>query len=73
MATMKIITNPPAATIYVDGTNAGRTPLKYAVTQGSHDIRLVSGKADETMTLTITADSKHCFDIKGKKVTASGC
>lgn len=71
---VKIITDPPAATVYIDGLAAGRTPLKTELEPGPHDIRVVAGKADSSFSVTVadSGESRFCYTAKGKKLL-SGC
>ena len=72
---VKIITDPPAATVYIDGLMAGRTPLKTELEPGPHDIRVLSGKADSDFQVDVaeSGESRFCYSVKGRRVLAEGC
>ena len=38
------VVSRPWATVYVDGVEKGRTPIQFAVYEGEHTLRLVSGE-----------------------------
>ncbi len=37
----------PWATVYVDGTEKGRTPIQFALYEGEHTLRLISGEGSD--------------------------
>ena len=71
---VKIITDPPAATVHIDGVVAGRTPLKTELEVGPHDIRIVTTKADSSFDVQVveSPESRFCYTVKGRKILA-GC
>lgn len=53
---LDITTDPPGASVLVDGTNRGRTPLLIqSLTPGSHDISIISGGTAINRKVTVTA------------------
>lgn len=71
---MKIITDPPAARIVVDGDDRGRTPVKLTLDPGTHEVTLESGKASGTFTIDVGAgQDKYCFGLDGKKLAETAC
>ena len=41
------VVSRPWATVYVDGVEKGRTPIQFAVYEGEHTLRLVSGESTD--------------------------
>jgi hypothetical protein len=71
---VKIITDPPAARIVVDGDDRGRTPSKLELAPGSHQIVLESGKSTDTFTIEAAPGTERfCFAQSGKKLAQVPC
>jgi hypothetical protein len=70
--TVKIITDPPAARVVIDGQEMGRSPAKLELAPGSHQLTLESGKVTGTFPFDASA-AKLCFSVQGKKISQVGC
>ncbi len=57
---LTVKSTPPGAKVYVDGSYAGKTPLRdYKLSPGSHEIKMVKeGYKEFTKTITLTAAEK---------------
>jgi hypothetical protein len=74
LVAVKLITDPPAAALWVDGEPKGRTPAKLLLTPGAHTVRLESGKASGSFPITVGAGGERlCWSVDGKKVDATTC
>lgn len=71
--TVKLLSDPPAASIAIDGVPMGRTPLKTQLSAGSHTVTIESGKATGTFTIDAGLTDRFCFGAKGRKVIETGC
>jgi len=70
---VKVLSNPPAATVTIDGVPAGRTPLKTFLPAGSHNVVIESGKASGEFTIDPSSSERFCFKAKGRKVQTDAC
>jgi hypothetical protein len=72
--TVKIISDPPAATLWVDGQPAGRTPAKLDLEAGSYSLTIESGKARETFPIDVGLGAdRYCFEAQKKKLAPTTC
>jgi hypothetical protein len=53
--TLVIVTNPPGATVVIDGTRDGTTPLNRKIAAGSHTVTLRGAGASRTMAVNVSA------------------
>jgi serine/threonine-protein kinase len=65
---VQIVTVPPCK-VYIDGVEAGGSPLKLQLYEGRHDLRLESKKGNKLMPLVVKAGSPNKVTVKldGKK------
>lgn len=71
---VKLLTDPPAATVRVNGAPAGRSPLKLELTPGSHQISIEAGKASGDFTVQVgSSTDRLCFGARGRKVFETDC
>jgi hypothetical protein len=71
---VKILSDPPAALLTVDGEGRGRTPTKLELEPGTHQITLTAGSAKGAFTIDVAPDDdKFCYGLSGKKVVRTGC
>ncbi len=73
--TVKLITQPPAARIVVDGVDHGRTPLKLELAPGTHSVLLEQGDVQSTVDVTVDASGEQrlCFTASEGAFATSGC
>ncbi len=75
-STVKLITQPPAARILVDGVDHGRTPLKLSLPAGPHTVVLEQGGVRSTLSVDVDAATdagRFCFTASEGVFTANGC
>ncbi len=62
--TLTVVSNPPTATVTLNGGRVGTTPLTLSnVTPGTHAVRLgLDGFLDEALTVTVRAGEVHAVD-----------
>ncbi len=70
---VKLLSDPPAANVMVDGKSIGRTPLKAFLPAGNHTIVVESGKASGEFQLDPSSADRFCFKAKGRKVEQDAC
>ena len=70
---VKLLTDPPAATVTIDGTPMGRTPLKTSIPAGRHNVVIESGKASGEFSIDAAGGDRFCFKAKGRKVQQTSC
>jgi len=74
MVGIKIRHTDPGVTVIIDGAVAGKTPLSVRVETGSHQLRLVDGKASGQFNIDAGfMQATWCFQSKGKKVDETDC
>lgn len=56
--TLLVSTNPPGASVFLNGTPRGTTPLSVEIEAGQHELRLVSGGTIRTIPVTVTAGAE---------------
>lgn len=71
--TVKILTNPPAAQVWLDGVSMGRTPAKISISAGTYQLTVASGRAKETFLIEATSDIYRCYEAAGKRLYAVDC
>jgi hypothetical protein len=71
--TVKLLSDPPAASVTVDGVPMGRTPLKTELPIGTHTVVIESGKASGSFTINAGSAERFCFGSKGRKVFETPC
>jgi hypothetical protein len=72
--TVKILTDPPAALIRVDGVEMGRSPAKLTLEPGSHQLGIESGKAFGVFPIDAGLDTdRYCFEVRGKRLSMVDC
>jgi len=71
--TVKLLSDPPAATVTVDGVPMGRTPLKTTLTPETHTVVIESGKASDQFTIDASSGDRFCFGSKRRKVWQEPC
>jgi len=73
--TVKLITQPPAARILIDGVDHGRTPLKLDLPAGPHSVVLEQGGVRSTLSVDVEATDagRFCFTASEGVFTANGC
>ncbi len=63
-ATLRVITDPPGATVFVDGRETGKTPLQQQVIVGHHNIRIYHKDfAEENREITLQKETEKLLDI----------
>ncbi|MEN0061166.1 MAG: PEGA domain-containing protein [Myxococcota bacterium] len=70
---VRIATSPPGATIIVDGTERGKTPVKLMLSPESHRIALKLDGASARFTLFPREEQALCFTKVDDRLTKSGC
>jgi len=70
---VKLLSDPPAASVTIDGRSMGRTPLKAFLAPGNHTVVIESGKASGQFSIDPMSDERVCFKAKGRKVQLSSC
>jgi hypothetical protein len=70
---VKLLSDPPAASVTIDGQPMGRTPLKAFLPAGSHTVVIESGKASGQFTIDPSSSDRVCFKAKGRKVQQDSC
>ncbi len=70
---VKLLSDPPAASVTIDGRSMGRTPLRAFLSPGDHTVVIESGKASGQFSIDPMSDERVCFKAKGRKVQLSSC
>jgi hypothetical protein len=70
---IKVLSDPPAARVVIDGESRGLTPVKVDVSKDTHQLVVESGKATGTFSIDAGSEQKFCFGVAGKKVVRSDC
>jgi hypothetical protein len=74
MVSIQIRHTDPGVTVMIDGAVAGKTPLTVRVEAGSHQLRLIDGKASGQFNIDAGfMQGAWCFLSKGKKVDETDC
>lgn len=73
--TVKLLSSPPTATLFVDGAEVGRTPSKLELTPGRHDVRVTSGgqSADFSVDVRDGGANKWCYAFADGRVHTGSC
>lgn len=63
--TVKLLSKPPTATVYVDGKDVGRTPSKIELKPGTHRVKVESGGevGEFTVKVVQSTENKWCWDF----------
>lgn len=71
---MKIITDPPALKVKLDGVTVGRSPMKLQIGAGAHEISIEGDKASGSFPVDGgSVPGKLCFEASGRKVKQGAC
>jgi hypothetical protein len=75
LVTVKILSLPPTATVWVDGQARGKTPLKLELSPGRHAVGLTSGTqtAEYMISIGAEASNKWCYDFEASLNRPGGC
>jgi hypothetical protein len=73
--TVRILSSPPTATVWVDGKMAGRTPLKLTLPPGGHEVRVQSAEDTQSFPIRVQAegDNRWCYVFATHTAHAGAC
>lgn len=73
--TVKILSDPPTASVRIDGKALTPTPLKAELTPGSHRVEMTSGADTRFFEIEVDAagENKWCFAFPVGKLIAGAC
>ena len=73
--TVKILSDPPTASVRVDGKALTPTPLKVELLPGIHRVEMISGADTRFFEIDVgpSADNKWCFAFPVGKLLAGAC
>lgn len=72
--TVKLVTDPPAIRVELDGVALGRTPMKLEIPPGDHVIVLDDGKSTGRFPISgSNVPSKLCFSVVGRRIEQGAC
>ena len=73
--TVRLLSKPPTASMWIDGTSAGRTPRKVDLAPGPHSVRMTVGEAHTTFSIDVAgaSENKWCFQFDTKTLHTGSC
>ena len=74
LVTVKILSKPPTATVWIDGGEVGKTPKKLELTPGPHRVEVQSGDDRKSFSIDVSESStKWCYDFGGALSYEGSC